>query len=557
MLKYYIIITLVVFFVFLYSSYQAKKNQKANLRRKIRENWDNELTREYDTDEIEKIASYFYHCANDDFYVDDITWNDLDLDSIFCKLNNTYSSSGEEYLYKLLRMPEFDLKILKDRDKLITFFENNKDMAFEIQEVFSKLGRTKKISLTDFLNRFTELGKRSSISHIIEAILMLASILLLFVYPIPGMILLFTMLVINIGTYYKEKAKIESYFLCLKYLIDMVNCGNLLVKKYKDNKENELSEYIDDIETSLKNTKKMCSGMFLISINGTGGSLGEIIMEYIRMIFHVDIIKFNSVLELVKTHTADIDKLFCTFGNIESCMAIASFRAKTKLKCKPVFCGENDLLAEEVYHPLINEPVTNTIETKSSVLITGSNASGKSTFLKTMAINILFAQTIYTCTAKSFKTNFYHLYSSMSLRDSLKNNESYYMVEIKSIKRIVDAVKRGENVFSFVDEVLRGTNTIERIAASSEILKEIDTENSICFAATHDIELTHILDNIYVNYHFKEDVACDDILFNYKLLNGRSDSRNAIKLLKIIGFEDKIVKNAENFALELIKNGQP
>ena len=116
MLKYYIIITLVVFFVFLYSSYQAKKNQKANLRRKIRENWDNELTREYDTDEIEKIASYFYHCANDGFYVDDITWNDLDLDSIFCKLNNTYSSSGEEYLYKLLRMPEFDLKILKDRD---------------------------------------------------------------------------------------------------------------------------------------------------------------------------------------------------------------------------------------------------------------------------------------------------------------------------------------------------------------------------------------------------------------------------------------------------------
>lgn len=94
----------------------------------------------------------------------------------------------------------------------------------------------------------------------------------------------------------------------------------------------------------------------------------------------------------------------------------------------------------------------------------------------------------------------------MALRDDLSSQESYYIAEIRSLKRILDAVGEEYPVLCFVDEVLRGTNTVERIAASSQILESLASENVICFAATHDIELTYILEGVYENYHFSEEI---------------------------------------------------
>ena len=132
----------------------------------------------------------------------------------------------------------------------------------------------------------------------------------------------------------------------------------------------------------------------------------------------------------------------------------------------------------------------NSLHVSRGVLLTGSNASGKSTFLKTVAVNAILAQTVYTCMADSFETSFFQVYSSMALRDDLTGKESYYIVEIRSLKRVLDALGKGCHVLTFVDEVLRGTNTVERIAASSQILKSMCRPDSLCFAATHDIELT-------------------------------------------------------------------
>ena len=107
-----------------------------------------------------------------------------------------------------------------------------------------------------------------------------------------------------------------------------------------------------------------------------------------------------------------------------------------------------------------------------------------------------------------------------------------------------------------MDEVLRGTNTVERIAASAEILKTMAEGNCICFAATHDIELTHLLEAVYQNYHFEEQIEKDDIFFSYKILKGRASSRNAIKLLGIMGYEKEIIGEAEKLAEDFVKTGK-
>lgn len=146
----------------------------------------------------------------------------------------------------------------------------------------------------------------------------------------------------------------------------------------------------------------------------------------------------------------------------------------------------------------------------------------------------------------------------MSLRDSLEQGESYYMVEIKAIKRIVDAAFSDSvnPLLCFVDEVLRGTNTVERIAASVQILKKLSRQGVYCFAATHDIELTHLLDREYDNFHFEEEVKDGDVLFSYRLLGGRAHTRNAIRLLEIIGFSEDIIKKADDMAGSFLRTGE-
>jgi DNA mismatch repair ATPase MutS len=143
----------------------------------------------------------------------------------------------------------------------------------------------------------------------------------------------------------------------------------------------------------------------------------------------------------------------------------------------------------------------------------------------------------------------------MALKDNIFSKESYYIVEIKSLKRILDRMNNNIPTLCFVDEVLRGTNTLERIAASSQILYSFAQGNALCFAATHDIELTHILEKYYANYHFQEQIADNTVIFDYKLFSGRSVSRNAIKLLEVMGYSKNIIEKAVGEANSFLNEG--
>ena len=279
-------------------------------------------------------------------------------------------------------------------------------------------------------------------------------------------------------------------------------------------------------------------------------------MDYVKMCFHIDILKFYSMLKEAKKHKQDFIRMFEIIGYMEMILSIGAYRESLTYYCKPDFSDKMQIGGEEMYHPLIENPVVNSFKEECGMLLTGSNASGKSTFLKTVAINAILAQTIYTCMAKTFTMCYFRVYTSMALRDDLASKESYFIVEIKALKRVIDAANmEGAPVLCFVDEVLRGTNTVERIAASTEILESLLGEGAMCFAATHDIELTRLLEGKYHNYHFEETILEDDIKFNYKLKEGRATTRNAIKLLGILQYEKDIIKRAEHRAEEFVATG--
>lgn len=554
-MKIYILIIVIVIIFFAIQSYSSRKKAKEFLKNKIHQQWGSIPKREYTYEEFEKITHYFNTKIkenHDKEFIDDITWSDLDMDTVFMQLNTTMSSVGEDYLYYLLRTPVKSSEELEERDRLIEFFSSHKETAFQLEELYAGLGRTRRISIHDYIFRLKDLGKRSNIKHYTLIVLLLASVALLAYNPPISIILIIVMVAVNIINYMKIKSEIDAYFDCFRYLVKIIVSAEAIMQL--DIKE--LEEYNQILRSNCRKVSSFKRGVSLLAGNNMTGSISDIIMDYVRMLFHVDLIKFNNMLSKVNRNINEIDTIFETLGRIESMIAIASYRQSKTYFCKPVLNNSSvHMYFEEIYHPLIENPVVNDLNVNKGVLLTGSNASGKSTFLKTVGINAILAQTIYTCLAKQYNSNFYSIYSSMALKDDLENNESYYIVEIKSLKRILDNVKSGKQILCLIDEVLRGTNTVERIAASAHVLKSLSADNVMCFAATHDIELTHLLEDYYCNYHFQEEVLENDIKFNYQLYKGRATSRNAIKLLSIIGYDNKIIEQAEKSANRFINEG--
>lgn len=510
---------------------------------------------DYSYEEYESISHFFKNTLKDgEDYIDDITWNDLDMDKIFMMIDNTHSSVGRDGLYKLLRKPVTDKAELEKREQLIEYFDTHEKERTRIMMYFAGMGFVRKISISDYMKNLFELKSGSNVFHYMMWVCIIIAVLYtFFVEPITGVMLIIAACGISIITYYKLKSRIDSYFECVRQIVTMVDAA----KKIKALNIDELSEYNDFFDETIHRFAGIMHGSFVVtSAKQNNGSIGDVIMEYVKMFTHIDLIKFNSILKNFNRNYEHVTKMMDTLGYIEAMISVASFRHLLPYMCTPEFTDGSSMKIKDVYHLALNSPVANSLDESKPVLITGSNASGKSTFLKSVAINALLAQTVNTCPAEEYSAPFYRIYSSMALADNIEAGESYYIVEIKSLKRIVDAAgKPGAKVLCFIDEVLRGTNTVERIAASSEILKNLASNGVMCFAATHDIELTHILEDYYSNYHFTEEVEDDNVVFSYVLQNGRATSRNAIKLLKIIGYDNAIIDNSKHRADDFINTG--
>lgn len=179
--------------------------------------------------------------------------------------------------------------------------------------------------------------------------------------------------------------------------------------------------------------------------------------------------------------------------------------------------------------------------------------AGKSTFLRMIGLNIIFAQTFNFTLTKKYEACFFNIVSSISPNDDVTLGKSYYMAEAEALLRIIKALDLELPVFCPIDEIFRGTNPIERIASSAEILRYINSKDSISIVATHDRELTDILKENYDFFYFSEKVDNKGLSFDYKLKRGISKTRNAIKLLEHIGYPKEIIKKSYNRAETLEK----
>ena len=481
------------------------------------------------------------------------------MDAVYQRMNTCLSAAGDEYLYYRLRTPATDADELEKMERRIMLFMEREEERRGLQRIFYQLGRTGRHSIYEYLDHLDLLGERKSDRYFFWDGLVLLSVGGMFLSLPVGLVCLFGVLCHNLIDYFKEYRQIEPYITSFAYVRRLLKGGEELGKAEIGGIENELAA----VRESCKSLRGFMKSSYLVSGSRQGSSNPlEILSDYLRMLFYMDLIRFNKALHDLQRHMGEVDRLITVMGELECEVAVGSFRKSLGDGwCVPALREEPGeklfLRADGLYHPLLQEAVPNALYAEKSVLLTGSNASGKSTFLRAAAVNALLAQTVHTCAAASYEAPFYRIYSSMSLRDDLAGGDSYYMVEIKSIKRIMDQARqeRERPVLCFVDEVLRGTNTVERIAASTQIMRKLAAGHALCFAATHDVELTKLLAQEYDNYHFEERIEENDISFPYKLMRGPASTRNAIALLRMLKYDEDVTSEAEAMAERFLRDG--
>lgn len=491
-----------------------------------------------------------YLTLQDNNIIDNITSNDLDLKNIFARLNYCTSSLGEEYLIYLLHNPSFDPNELTNREKIISFYEKDDSRRIYAKSLYGQIGKSKYVSLFEYTDILLDASRKNIWKHIISLVDIPTCLLLMHFLGKWALVALVLSIIFNIATYFSDK----GYYDCYTYPMTLLE--NIV--KFQYAVPNEIASEMQNVSEGMNQNNSELRKLFrfskiIYSKDFMAGDLAELFMDNIRMLTHIDIICFTYQLNKIKKAMPKIHEKMRILGYFESLLSIASFRKTLEYYCIPSLADDNKIEIEKVYHPLIAEPISNSVCIEDSILLTGSNASGKSTFLKTVALNQIMAQSICTCCARHFKGGLYRVVSSMALKDSLDKNESYYIAEINAMKRIIE-IPESEKVFCFIDEILRGTNTVERIASAAHILKYLAEHNILCMAATHDIELTYLLEGIYQNYHFCESYEDGVIGFDYKLKSGRCENRNAIKLLDALGLAYEIIEGAERTAEYFEKN---
>ena len=245
-------------------------------------------------------------------------------------------------------------------------------------------------------------------------------------------------------------------------------------------------------------------------------------------------------------NAGNIPGWFEALGNIEALNTLATISFNHPQWVFPELEDRHGtLIADEVGHPLIpaDKRVCSSFTTSGTAklaLITGSNMAGKSTFLRSVGVNIVLAMMGAPVCATRFTVSDMRVISSMRIADNLEENTSTFYAELKKLKYIIDAVNRHEHVFLLLDEILRGTNSLDRQIGSKALIRQLINQDAVGMLATHDLELADLIKDYPVNihnYHFDVQVDNEELYFDYKLKEGVCKSLNASILMKKIGIE--------------------
>jgi len=531
--------------------------------------------------EVERIRHGSFKAMRDSYaahtrdeaagWVDDRTWTDLGMDGLLERVDVSCTVSGSNELHRILRHALPPIRAVEERAQRSERFTSEQAYREAIAGVLAGIGEERDADPAQLL--WGDGAQRNRLFPLFVSMSLLAvmSIVITAAFSLStGLVMIVVTFLINMWIYYRKARHISVFIPALRILSRMISAAGRLPG---------LQE--------VQRTAAGARGAFRLLLTGApspvpslGGDIIEMLFLYVKIYFQVDLLAYERIVSHIVTNRDDYRALYHAVGSLDAAFALASYRAARRQSCTALPDGTTapgdmastpratgpdaedpsrssarprTLAVVDIYHPLIEDAVANTVTlTVPGAIVTGTNMAGKSTFLRTIGISVLFAQTAGFAFAREYRAPRFRVISSIEKHDDLAEGKSFYYDEAERIYRMIEEVRTDVPALLLIDELLAGTNSLERESASIAILHYLADRNALTIAATHDVTIAGGVQDRYSLYYFTDGADENGLTFDYRIQEGVVRTRNAIKLLRLIGYPEDVIR----VAMQLTDEGE-
>lgn len=468
---------------------------------------------------------------------------DIDLigkGSLFQYISIAHSKEGRKKLADIITLKKDVLTERKARYDAISELVENDEFRYEFETLASKSEE----SFKDVTETDEKLPGSLYVLMVVVPLLTVLSIVYICLGGNPACILL--TFIAGLAFTWIPKGILD------KYIVPVSTYGNVAEDYYEVLDEMNKVDFKSSILKGLKERVTGDKGILeAIKSMQRIGDLANISFNPIIHMLLAGFVGWDLYLALIAQRWMEKNKgVFAECRDIIADIEeLGSFAVLVSLRdtCEPEIADDMKIEFKDIYHPLIpaDKVVSNSASLSNKItIITGSNMSGKTTFLRSIAINTVLCYVGCGVCASSFSVPVMKLFTSMRVMDDISGGISTFFAEILRIKSMADYVESGADVpaLCLIDEIFKGTNSADRIVGAEEAVKKLSAGNCLVMLTTHDFELCDITDasgEKADNYHFEEYYKDDTVCFDYMIKDGRCTTRNAIALLKMAGIVKK------------------
>lgn len=484
--------------------------------------------------------------------VDERTWNDLDLDRVLATIDHTHTALGRQMLYWRLRSG-IAWKDSPDQERLAIRFLREPGTREAVGVRLATAGRTLGYGIWVVTRPELIVVRWWYWTFPFLAIAMLASSVAIPFQP-RALLVAVGILVVNMLVRMATAWQIPGLLAPMRQLAPLIGAAEQLVDV-----EGLTSDGIANDVRRLKPLKRV--GRWVSRDPLGAGEIMVAVWEYLNVMFILDANALLFGARRLRQLGAALARVAVWVGDTDVALSVASLRAEPRAWSTPNWSGASPTRVVGIWHPLIVTAVANDVELDSGkgIVVTGANMSGKSTYLRAVGIAAELARAFDTCPATSWNGGSFRVRSLIGRNDDLATGKSYYQIEADGVVGLLrDATQEIPTIF-LLDELLRGTNTIERLAAGEAVLRALLARHAegsphAVIVATHDGELVSMLSDLYVPFHFRETIEPAGLVFDYRRRLGPASTRTAIALLEATGTPAEVVSAARLRAEQLDAN---
>jgi hypothetical protein len=504
--------------------------------------------------ELESIASRSNIYDNGAGFADEKHGYTADLDifgkaTLYQLINRAATAPGKQLLAAWLSAPAERTAVISRQGSLKELsLKNSWKLDFQAGLLFANGSETNQLSsLFNYLRTPLELPGEKIITGYIKVApyLLLAAIVAAIFYPLAALVAI-AIAIFNFGVLTAK----GSYMLKSSAIADKI--GQTLANYTKVFKIIEAEEWQSDrcneLAQQLKtqNTSKKIEELSRL-INKLGSSSIMIVGFILNVFFLWGLKQIIAIEAWKRNNQQSLETAFDIIAEFEALISLASLHINYPEWCFPqIAIGDGyTLSAKSLAHPLISKDktVTNDYELNNAFkidIITGSNMAGKSTFLRTIGINSVLALCGAPVCAAEMCVSVITIKTYMRIKDSLNESTSTFKAELDRLQMLLNAVENEKNVFFLIDEMLRGTNSVDKYLGSKAVIEQLIKKKGVGMVATHDLQIAELERSYpdYVrNFYFDIQVINGEMIFDYKIKDGECKTFNASLLLKRIGID--------------------